>query len=146
MATKNTILPILTLFSIFLPLAISIDFNYPAVFNFGDSNSDTGELTVGLGFFLDPPNGQHYFKTSTGRFCDGRLIIDFLSNFLTNYFKILYALLLFIFVPQHFFFLLISYIQFFSKRRISIPTSICIYNLHSHSKSWFKCLITLLVF
>uniref|UniRef100_A0A7N2L387 GDSL esterase/lipase n=1 Tax=Quercus lobata TaxID=97700 RepID=A0A7N2L387_QUELO len=80
MATKNTILPILTLFSIFLPLAISIDFNYPAVFNFGDSNSDTGELTVGLGFFLDPPNGQHYFKTSTGRFCDGRLIIDFLKE------------------------------------------------------------------
>ncbi|KAK4596035.1 hypothetical protein RGQ29_014208 [Quercus rubra] len=80
MATKNTILPILTLFSIFLPLATSIDFNYPAVFNFGDSNSDTGELTVGLGFFLDPPNGQHYFKTSTGRFCDGRLIIDFLMD------------------------------------------------------------------
>ncbi|XP_075657062.1 GDSL esterase/lipase At1g54790-like isoform X2 [Castanea sativa] len=80
MATKNTILPILTLFSMFLPLAISIDFNYPAVFNFGDSNSDTGELTVGLGFFLDPPNGQHYFKTSTGRFCDGRLIIDFLME------------------------------------------------------------------
>jgi len=105
MATKNTILPILTLFSIFLPLAISIDFNYPAVFNFGDSNSDTGELTVGLGFFLDPPNGQHYFKTSTGRFCDGRLIIDFLSNFLTNYFKILYALLLFLFCSTAFFFL-----------------------------------------
>ncbi|KAF3943873.1 hypothetical protein CMV_029609 [Castanea mollissima] len=80
MATKNTILPILTLFSMFLPLAISIDFNYPAVFNFGDSNSDTGELTVGLGFFLDPPNGQNYFKTSTGRFCDGRLIIDFLMD------------------------------------------------------------------
>nr|XP_023913241.1 GDSL esterase/lipase At1g54790-like isoform X2 [Quercus suber] len=80
MATKNTILPILTLFSIFLPLATSIDFNYPAVFNFGDSNSDTGELTAGLGFFLDPPNGQHYFKTSTGRFCDGRLIIDFLMD------------------------------------------------------------------
>ncbi|KAL4637164.1 hypothetical protein ACB092_03G060700 [Castanea dentata] len=80
MATKNTTLPILTLFSMFLPLAISIDFNYPAVFNFGDSNSDTGELTVGLGFFLDPPNGQHYFKTSTGRFCDGRLIIDFLMD------------------------------------------------------------------
>nr|XP_023897941.1 GDSL esterase/lipase At1g54790-like isoform X2 [Quercus suber] len=80
MATKNTILPILTLFSIFLPLATSIDFNYPAVFNFGDSNSDTGELTVGLGFSLDPPNGQHYFKTSTGRFCDGRLIIDLLMD------------------------------------------------------------------
>ena len=123
MATKNTILPILTLFSIFQPLATSIDFNYPAVFNFGDSNSDTGELTVGLGFFLDPPNGQHYFKTSTGRFCDGRLIIDFLSNFLTDYFKILYALLLFLFCSYTIF----TRTQFFSKRIITRPTSSCIY-------------------
>lgn len=89
MATKTIILPILlTLFSILLPLANSIDFNYPAVFNFGDSNSDTGELTAGLGFSLAPPNGENYFKPPTGRFCDGRLILDFLSNFLTDYFHI----------------------------------------------------------
>lgn len=56
--------------------------NFAAVFNFGDSNSDTGELTSGLGFRLPPPNGQSFvFKPpSTGRFCDGRLIVDFLSN------------------------------------------------------------------
>ncbi|WCJ43193.1 GDSL-like Lipase/Acylhydrolase superfamily protein [Euphorbia peplus] len=58
----------------------TIDFNYPAVFNFGDSNSDTGDLTAALGFLLDPPNGQNYFKTPTGRFCDGRLIVDFLMD------------------------------------------------------------------
>ncbi|GMY21422.1 GDSL esterase/lipase At1g54790 isoform X4 [Fagus crenata] len=81
MATKTIILPILlTLFSILLPLANSIDFNYPAVFNFGDSNSDTGELTAGLGFSLAPPNGENYFKPPTGRFCDGRLILDFLMD------------------------------------------------------------------
>lgn len=86
MATKssNTILHIVTLLSIFLPNAKSIQFNYPAVFNFGDSNSDTGELTTGLGFELPLPYGQTYLKTSsTGRFCDGRLIVDFLSKFLT---------------------------------------------------------------
>ncbi|XP_018841763.2 GDSL esterase/lipase At1g54790 isoform X3 [Juglans regia] len=80
MAVKIIIIPILTLFSIILPLANSIDFHYPIVFNFGDSNSDTGGLAAGLGFRLAPPNGQIYFKTSSGRFCDGRLILDFLSS------------------------------------------------------------------
>lgn len=70
------------LLSMCLGMANSVDFNYPAVFNFGDSNSDTGELLVGLGIQLTPPNGQNYFKTPAGRFCDGRLIIDFLSTFL----------------------------------------------------------------
>ncbi|KAH7572018.1 hypothetical protein JRO89_XS04G0186400 [Xanthoceras sorbifolium] len=82
MTTKTTITQILTLFSIVLPLAKSVDFNYPAVFNFGDSNSDTGELGAGLGFLLNLPNGEVYFKTPTGRFCDGRLIVDFLISFL----------------------------------------------------------------
>ncbi|XP_022843423.1 GDSL esterase/lipase At1g54790-like [Olea europaea var. sylvestris] len=71
---------ILTLFLILFPLSNSIDFNYPAVFNFGDSNSDTGNLVAGLGERLDPPNGQIYFKKPSGRFCDGRLIIDFLMD------------------------------------------------------------------
>lgn len=62
-----------------LPLSYSIDFSFPAVFNFGDSNSDTGGLVAGMGEHLDPPNGQTYFKNPLGRFCDGRLIIDFLS-------------------------------------------------------------------
>ncbi|KAI6692508.1 hypothetical protein NL676_020218 [Syzygium grande] len=67
-------------FSFFLPLATSTDFNFPAVFNFGDSNSDTGNLVAALGIRLDPPNGQTYFKASSGRFCDGRLIVDFLMD------------------------------------------------------------------
>ncbi|KAG4913950.1 hypothetical protein JHK84_054401 [Glycine max] len=57
------------------------EFKYPAVFNFGDSNSDTGELAAGLGFQVAPPNGQDYFKIPSGRFCDGRLIVDFLTVF-----------------------------------------------------------------
>ncbi|XP_024015756.1 GDSL esterase/lipase At1g54790 isoform X2 [Eutrema salsugineum] len=58
----------------------SIDFNYLSAFNFGDSNSDTGDLVAGLGIRLDLPNGQNYFKTSSQRFCDGRLAIDFLMD------------------------------------------------------------------
>ncbi|KAL5730323.1 acetylajmaline esterase [Ranunculus cassubicifolius] len=61
-------------------LAQAIDFKYPAVFNFGDSNSDTGDLISALGFDLDPPYGKMYFKRPNGRFCDGRLVIDFLMD------------------------------------------------------------------
>lgn len=82
MALKIYVLMTINLFSIFFPLANSIDFSYPAVFNFGDSNSDTGGLVAGVGERLDPPNGQIYFQKPSGRFCDGRLIIDFLSNLL----------------------------------------------------------------
>ncbi|PHT41157.1 GDSL esterase/lipase [Capsicum baccatum] len=81
MASPTTcFLHILAIFFICLPLANTIDFNYPAVFNFGDSNSDTGGLVAGVGARLEPPNGQTYFKNPSGRFCDGRLIIDFLMD------------------------------------------------------------------
>ncbi|KAH7839577.1 hypothetical protein Vadar_005953 [Vaccinium darrowii] len=80
MALKIYVLMTINLFSIFFPLANSIDFSYPAVFNFGDSNSDTGGLVAGVGERLDPPNGQIYFQKPSGRFCDGRLIIDFLMD------------------------------------------------------------------
>ena len=63
------------------PLIPAVDFNYPALFNFGDSNSDTGGLvSAGIGEPLDLPNGATYFHKPSGRFCDGRLIIDFLCN------------------------------------------------------------------
>ncbi|KAF8038704.1 hypothetical protein BT93_B1294 [Corymbia citriodora subsp. variegata] len=50
------------------------------IFNFGDSNSDTGGLAAGLGFPVNPPNGRSFFGRSTGRLCDGRLVIDFLCQ------------------------------------------------------------------
>lgn len=71
---------IIFFFFFFFPLASPVEFNYPAVFNFGDSNSDTGNLLAGLGGRLYPPYGQSYFTEPSGRFCDGRLIIDFLSK------------------------------------------------------------------
>ncbi|PSS26294.1 GDSL esterase/lipase [Actinidia chinensis var. chinensis] len=52
---------------------------FEAIFNFGDSNSDTG------GFYAafpteSGPYGMTYFKRPSGRATDGRLIIDFLAQ------------------------------------------------------------------
>ncbi|KAM0944474.1 putative alpha-L-fucosidase [Dioscorea sansibarensis] len=52
---------------------------FPAIFNFGDSNSDTG------GFWAAFPAerypfGMTYFKKPSGRASDGRLVIDFLAQ------------------------------------------------------------------
>lgn len=54
--------------------------NPPVIFNFGDSNSDTGGLVAGLGFPVNPPNGRTFFGTSTGRLSDGRLVLDLLCQ------------------------------------------------------------------
>ncbi|KAJ4828303.1 hypothetical protein Tsubulata_007826 [Turnera subulata] len=54
--------------------------NPPIIFNFGDSNSDTGGLVAGLGFPVNLPNGRTFFRRTTGRLSDGRLIIDFLCQ------------------------------------------------------------------
>ncbi|XP_047152491.1 GDSL esterase/lipase At1g54790-like isoform X2 [Vigna umbellata] len=79
MASKNVFFHFV-LVSMCLAMSNSAEFKYPAVFNFGDSNSDTGDLAAGLGFQVAPPNGQDYFKIPSGRFCDGRLMVDFLMD------------------------------------------------------------------
>ncbi|CAN1132151.1 GDSL esterase/lipase LIP-4 [Linum perenne] len=53
---------------------------YPAVFNFGDSNSDTGGSVASLAFPVVSPYGQTYFHKPSGRFSDGRVIVDFLMD------------------------------------------------------------------
>ncbi|XP_031260431.1 GDSL esterase/lipase At3g26430-like [Pistacia vera] len=53
--------------------------NFPAIFNFGDSNSDTGGLSAAFGQ-APSPNGETYFHTPAGRFSDGRLVIDFIAE------------------------------------------------------------------
>jgi hypothetical protein len=50
------------------------------MFNFGDSNSDTGGLAAGAGFRLHRPFGRRFFGRPSGRFSDGRLYIDFLCT------------------------------------------------------------------
>uniref|UniRef100_A0A0D9X0X9 Esterase n=1 Tax=Leersia perrieri TaxID=77586 RepID=A0A0D9X0X9_9ORYZ len=53
--------------------------DFPAIFNFGDSNSDTGGLSA-LFAALPPPFGRTYFGMPAGRYSDGRLIIDFMAQ------------------------------------------------------------------
>lgn len=52
---------------------------FPAVYNFGDSNSDTGAISATLSEVL-PPNGESFFGHPAGRACDGRLVIDFIGK------------------------------------------------------------------
>lgn len=68
--------------SIFLGLApqntSSNGCQFPAMFNFGDSNSDTGGLSATF-FRLPAPYGNTFFGKPSGRFSDGRLMIDFIG-------------------------------------------------------------------
>ncbi|XP_050276480.1 GDSL esterase/lipase At3g27950-like isoform X2 [Quercus robur] len=51
----------------------------PAIYNFGDSNSDTGSASAAFGR-LPPPYGETFFGKPSGRYSDGRLIIDFIAE------------------------------------------------------------------
>ncbi|POO00124.1 Lipase [Trema orientale] len=62
------------------PIFASEHCDFPAIFNFGDSNSDTGGLASAFPAFLTPPYGETYFHEPAGRFSDGRLIIDFIAK------------------------------------------------------------------
>ncbi|ESR57382.1 hypothetical protein CICLE_v10023684mg [Citrus x clementina] len=82
MALKNYMSQLIVVIcSCLLATASSLNFSFPAVFNFGDSNSDTGGLAAGVAFPVGPPNGQTYFHEPSGRFCDGRVVIDFLKDY-----------------------------------------------------------------
>ncbi|KAM7521381.1 hypothetical protein LguiA_011283 [Lonicera macranthoides] len=63
----------------------------PVIFNFGDSNSDTGGLAAGLGYNFGLPDGRAFnflHQSSDSRLCDGRLVIDFLCESLnTSYLR-----------------------------------------------------------
>lgn len=56
--------------------------NFPAIYNFGDSNSDTGGLSAAF-LPVAPPNGESFFGKPAGRACDGHLVIDFIGNHLS---------------------------------------------------------------
>ncbi|KAK9064744.1 hypothetical protein SSX86_016126 [Deinandra increscens subsp. villosa] len=51
----------------------------PAIYNFGDSNSDTGGIAAAF-YPPGPPFGETFFKRPVGRGSDGRLIIDFIAE------------------------------------------------------------------
>ncbi|KAJ1416500.1 SGNH hydrolase superfamily [Sesbania bispinosa] len=52
---------------------------YPAIYNFGDSNSDTGAVSAAF-TGVKPPNGISFFGSLSGRASDGRLIIDYITE------------------------------------------------------------------
>ncbi|XWS76928.1 hypothetical protein CRYUN_Cryun01aG0219200 [Craigia yunnanensis] len=52
---------------------------FKAIFNFGDSNSDTGGFWAAFPA-QSGPFGMTYFKKPSGRATDGRLIVDFLAE------------------------------------------------------------------
>ncbi|XVF16318.1 hypothetical protein REPUB_Repub10bG0020900 [Reevesia pubescens] len=54
---------------------------FRAVYNFGDSNSDTGGGSAAF-WIAGPPSGQTFFGRPVGRGSDGRLIIDFIAEHL----------------------------------------------------------------
>ncbi|XP_027338358.1 GDSL esterase/lipase At5g45910-like [Abrus precatorius] len=55
--------------------------SYEAIFNFGDSISDTGNAaTYNPAMPSNSPYGSTYFKHPSGRMSDGRLIIDFIAE------------------------------------------------------------------
>ncbi|WVY98882.1 hypothetical protein V8G54_031033 [Vigna mungo] len=86
MATNTCTLQILSLIAICIPCAISFQLDFPAVFNFGDSNSDTGALIVAGFESLYPSNGQTYFQIPSERYFDGRDAMDlpFLNAYLDS--------------------------------------------------------------
>ncbi|GKV07822.1 hypothetical protein SLEP1_g19536 [Rubroshorea leprosula] len=55
--------------------------NFKAIYNFGDSNSDTGSGFAAF-YPAGPPCGETYFHRPSGRGSDGRLIIDFIAEHL----------------------------------------------------------------
>lgn len=62
------------------PAAAACARRRPVVFAFGDSNTDTGGVAAGLGYYYPLPEGRVFFRRSTGRLCDGRLVIDYLCE------------------------------------------------------------------
>ncbi|XP_047172077.1 GDSL esterase/lipase At4g01130-like [Vigna umbellata] len=55
------------------------DCDFKAIFNFGDSNSDTGGFHAAFPAQPDP-YGMTFFKKPVGRASDGRLVLDFLAQ------------------------------------------------------------------
>jgi hypothetical protein len=81
---KIIILFCITLTCGFLGNVVSNDnpLPYEAIFNFGDSISDTGNAMKSFGSMpSNSPYGSTYFKHPAGRLSNGRLIIDFIGIF-----------------------------------------------------------------
>ncbi|KAK9191799.1 hypothetical protein WN943_020414 [Citrus x changshan-huyou] len=77
---KKSLIALMTGIVLVVPFLSSLNAcSFPAIYNFGDSNSDTGAVSAAFGR-VPFPNGKTFFGKPSGRFCDGRLIIDFLAE------------------------------------------------------------------
>jgi hypothetical protein len=84
MASSSSSSPAFLLLLLVLPNAVLSAACYTRLFSFGDSATDTGNF-VSLfpnNSILAPPYGETFFGRSSGRFSDGRLIVDFIGKFL----------------------------------------------------------------
>ena len=57
--------------------------HFPAIYNFGDSNSDTGGMSAAF-YQMVWPFGESFFHEAAGRSSDGRLMVDFIGNLPVN--------------------------------------------------------------
>lgn len=81
-ASKYYLVGILAAMAV-LPILCHARCNYKAIFNFGDSTSDTGGIHYAFPFnelSENYPYGETYFGKPTGRYGDGRLSIDFFAK------------------------------------------------------------------
>ncbi|KAM0938490.1 putative sinapine esterase [Dioscorea sansibarensis] len=76
---------IIFIFSLHLWSAMAGCNCFCSIMTFGDSSSDNGNLLYSLHNehpVVYPPNGETFFGHPTGRFCDGRIISDFLAEWM----------------------------------------------------------------
>lgn len=67
------------LFTVTTAVSVQPTCTFPAIYNFGDSNSDTGGISAAFEPIRDP-YGQGFFHRPAGRDSDGRLTIDFIGK------------------------------------------------------------------
>jgi len=79
MTSKTHFLLIFTLVLLCMIGSSHTKCDFEAIFNFGDSNSDTGGFWAAFPA-QSAPFGMTYFNKPVGRATDGRLIVDFLGN------------------------------------------------------------------
>nr|XP_043620269.1 GDSL esterase/lipase At3g62280-like [Erigeron canadensis] len=77
MKSVNVLLGLLCICVLF-----GVSVSKPLLINFGDANSDTGGVLAGAGLPIGLPHGITFFHKGTGRFGDGRLILDFICEHL----------------------------------------------------------------
>jgi hypothetical protein len=66
---------------------------YNAMFTFGDSMEETGNICAASSNKTEldvltcthPPYGQTYFGRPSCRWCDGRVVVDFIGKYMTRF-------------------------------------------------------------